>query len=327
MKILVGYAGSECSYSALDDLTRAGLPERADVLMLGVADMWPILPNPEDEKFEHALTPETAQAWEAQLEAAEHGNLPEAVQKAHEYALKQMAELRTAMSPGIARVKELFPLWKVNAEAVADSPYWALVKRAESWKADLLFVGSHGRSALGRLLLGSVSQNVVNHARCSVRIAHCHHEERQSGPVRLVVGIDGSTDSSLAAATIASRQWPQGTSALVLGVVEEKHATFFASSAQHHHHAEAAASHELWLRNACEAAGARIASAGVRVELREAHGDPRQLLISEAESWNADSIFVGALGHRRAGPSMLGPVASTVAARAHCSVEIVRASP
>jgi nucleotide-binding universal stress UspA family protein len=48
------------------------------------------------------------------------------------------------------------------------------------------------------------------------------------------------------------------------------------------------------------------------------------LLIAEAESWGADCIFVGARGMDRIDRFLLGSVSSALAARAHCSVEIVR---
>jgi nucleotide-binding universal stress UspA family protein len=53
-------------------------------------------------------------------------------------------------------------------------------------------------------------------------------------------------------------------------------------------------------------------------------GDPKQILIEEAESWQADSIFVGAKGMRGIERLLLGSVSAAVAARAHCSVEVVR---
>jgi nucleotide-binding universal stress UspA family protein len=37
--------------------------------------------------------------------------------------------------------------------------------------ADLIFVGSHGRTGLGRALLGSVSEQIVREARCPVLVA------------------------------------------------------------------------------------------------------------------------------------------------------------
>lgn len=45
-----------------------------------------------------------------------------------------------------------------------------LVKYARESGADLIVMGSNGRSNVGRLLLGSVSNYVVKHARCPVMI-------------------------------------------------------------------------------------------------------------------------------------------------------------
>lgn len=43
---------------------------------------------------------------------------------------------------------------------------------ADSWGADLIIVGSHGRKGLSELLLGSVSNYVMHHANCSVMVVH-----------------------------------------------------------------------------------------------------------------------------------------------------------
>jgi len=50
------------------------------------------------------------------------------------------------------------------------SPTSVILDVAEAWKPDLIVVGSHGYPTWERLLLGSVSQAVVNHATCSVEV-------------------------------------------------------------------------------------------------------------------------------------------------------------
>jgi nucleotide-binding universal stress UspA family protein len=47
-------------------------------------------------------------------------------------------------------------------------PRSAIVDEAEEWAADLIVVGSHGRTGIKRWLLGSVAQSLVSHAPCSV---------------------------------------------------------------------------------------------------------------------------------------------------------------
>ena len=54
----------------------------------------------------------------------------------------------------------------VDAIAVHGSAAWALLETAKG--ADLIVVGSRGRGGFAGLLLGSVSQQVVQHAPCPV---------------------------------------------------------------------------------------------------------------------------------------------------------------
>jgi nucleotide-binding universal stress UspA family protein len=45
-----------------------------------------------------------------------------------------------------------------------------IVEAAQSEHADMVLVGSHGRGAVGRFFLGSVSEHVVRHAPCPVLV-------------------------------------------------------------------------------------------------------------------------------------------------------------
>jgi nucleotide-binding universal stress UspA family protein len=61
-----------------------------------------------------------------------------------------------------------------ESEVRAGSPASVIVAFANDWDADLVIMGSHGRTGLARLLLGSVARNVLHHASCSVLVVRRH---------------------------------------------------------------------------------------------------------------------------------------------------------
>lgn len=73
-----------------------------------------------------------------------------------------------------------------------------------------------------------------------------------------------------------------------------------------------------------QGAEAELSGAGLKVSSVIVERDPQQLLMDEAEAWDADSIFVGASGHGQVEPTPLGSVGLAVITRAHGSVEVVR---
>jgi nucleotide-binding universal stress UspA family protein len=59
---------------------------------------------------------------------------------------------------------------EITTEVLKGSPKELIVDEATRWSADLIVVGSHGRGAVGRFFLGSVSLAVATHIPCSVEI-------------------------------------------------------------------------------------------------------------------------------------------------------------
>ena len=59
---------------------------------------------------------------------------------------------------------------KISSEIIQGSPAQVIVDEAESWGAELIIMGSRGLGVWSRLLLGSVSNAVVHHAKCSVEV-------------------------------------------------------------------------------------------------------------------------------------------------------------
>ena len=59
---------------------------------------------------------------------------------------------------------------ETSYELKEGSPKSSLLEAIRDWAADLVVVGSHGRTRLERLFLGSVSHALVTHAPCSVEV-------------------------------------------------------------------------------------------------------------------------------------------------------------
>lgn len=283
-KLLIGYDGSRCSDAALADLKRAGFPARVEATVVTVASVF--LP-PEEEVADDELVSPGAAAMMAH---------------SHVAATKTIEHAREIAEQGASRVKADFPGWEVKVDAHGDSPSWGLITMAAELNPDLIVVGSHGHSfAGGRLILGSVSLRVLYEASCSVRVARCADEARD-GPVRIIVGFDGSRASDAAVDAVAARSWPEGSEVRVITA----------------HEASRPEERSIRLE--------KLRAAGLISSESTSDGDPAHVLVKEAGEWEADSIFVGTRNLHGFQHLLQGSVSSAVAAHARCSVEVVRAA-
>lgn len=87
----------------------------------------------------------------------------------------------------------------INTDLAFSTPVPAMIEMSKA--AELLVVGSAGRGAVARLLLGSVSSSLVRHASCPVAVIH-DEDPLMPNPLRapVLLGIDGSAVSELATA-------------------------------------------------------------------------------------------------------------------------------
>jgi len=53
-------------------------------------------------------------------------------------------------------------------------PVDEILAAAREWEADVIVIGTHGRSGVSRLVLGSTAESVVRHAPCPVLVVKPH---------------------------------------------------------------------------------------------------------------------------------------------------------
>ena len=308
MKILIAYDGSESADIAIDGLQRAGLPsENVEAVVVSIGEVW--LPPPGD-------TPDAVQV--------------KGLEKARKRADQIMDEAEHLSERGSKSVEQLFPGWRVTHQVRNGSPGFELLDSAREWSADLIVVGSHGHTAIGRFVLGSVSQRILTEATTSVHVGRANPGTGKSGE-RIVIGVDGSPGALAAVRAVAKRNWTEGSEIRI--VVAD----------------DVIRGNPIWLlippvRNfvedvrADERTQAEQFALTAAKELRKAlgdkdltvssvvqSGDPKQVLVKHAEEFGADCIFTGATGFsNRLERVILGSVSAAIAARAHCSVEVVR---
>src|SRR3712207_4389846 len=110
---------------------------------------------------------------------------------------------------------------QVHTEVAVGDPARRIIDTAVNLGAEMIVMASHGRSAVGRLIHGSVADRVGRESPVPVMVVRARQLE--PGPVgitRLVVPLDGSAlaESALPMATIISRRL--GTPILLVRVVD-----------------------------------------------------------------------------------------------------------
>jgi nucleotide-binding universal stress UspA family protein len=87
------------------------------------------------------------------------------------YDAVTLASLRQKLNNSLGRAKEealALGVRQIETKLAEGTPYREIVRVAEEWGAQLIVMGTHGRSGFAHLLLGSVAERVVRKAPCAV---------------------------------------------------------------------------------------------------------------------------------------------------------------
>ena len=312
MKIMIAYDGSAYADAALEDLRRAGLPREADALIVTVSD--------------GLLNTSSPIAEDIGISLGAH-RVRSAIAVAKDQAVRLLAEARALASQAGLRVASYFPEWEVNTRVLEGLPSRELLQTAEQWQPDLIVVGSQGRSALGRFLLGSVSKKLATAARSSVRVVRRTIATDHDVPPRVMIGVDGSIGAERAVRAVGSRVWSEGTEVRIVAVDDSVSPRMIAGILPTAAHM-IRSSNEDAMRKAREMAqwaADELRAIGLKVSVAIKNGDPQRVLLEESAKWNAESVFVGSRGLNQPDKkSGLGTVATGLVMNATSTVEIVR---
>ncbi len=192
-----------------------------------------------------------------------------------------------------------------------------LAQVADEYGADLIVVGTHGRTGLSRFLLGSVAASVIRHARCDVLVVRGGQPAPFKRPL-IATDFSAVADRSIDHAArlcepnaplqvIHAWQLPSGSwGATLLGQARFPWSTV----------------RDAVISNARDLADKlTVSHPGIQVELVQ--GPAAQVVTHAAERDGNDLISIGAHGLRGVRRLLLGSVAESTVRHAPCSVLVV----
>jgi len=179
-------------------------------------------------------------------------------------------------------------------------------------KNGLVVVGSQGRDALDRFMLGSVSTNVVHHAPCPVLVAKTEAEPLE----RVMLAVDGSTSAHKAVDFLIKKIQPEAVRG---GKSRPIHVTVIHVMPYLKYPELREAGAQLVDQQVL-----KLLKAGYSAEGLSRLGKPADEIIKAASKQRSQLIVMGAKGLGAIARFLLGSVSTRVVQQARCSVLVVR---
>lgn len=203
-------------------------------------------------------------------------------------------------------------------------PIDAILDLCEELRPGLVIVGSRGLGPVRRMLVGSVSEGVVHHARCPVLVVR--GGEQAWPPERIVAGDDGSKSAELAAELAGGIGVVCGAEGVLVRAHRNPPRPMGGWSAEDRRKlGEARSKEEEDLNERAEALGTVM---GRRPEVRLVDADATLALLQMAEAGERKTLLAtGRRGLGAMGRARLGSVSTKVLRSARCPVLIYSGEP
>lgn len=231
---------------------------------------------------------------------------------------QEQADQDRVLTEAVERARHQAPDVSITTQLVSGiAAPWLVDLSAQ---ADTVVVGSHGRGALGRTLIGSVSIDVAMHAQCPVVVVRQSAATTVDVP-RIVVGIDGSEVSQEAVgyafAQASTRRLP--LTAIHVWAMEFVEGMITSTSSQDQWQQAVDEQHVILAESL---AGWQEKYPDVAVTHTVRRGHPVQVLVDAAQG--SELLVVGSRGRGGFRGLLLGSVSQTILHHAHCPVAVVR---
>jgi len=236
---------------------------------------------------------------------------------AREGGMDRMGELLEKQEVALPPVKRVV-LAGTPSEPAAD----VIVEYAKTNEVDFIVMGTHGRRGMRRLLLGSVTEEVVRRSPCPVLTTRTHKDAWSLPRAdRILVPVDfGSSTRQIIG--VASRMAEHYGAAITLAhVVNLEYYPYYGFGSDAYPEIKNSmieASEEKLIELATELQGA-----GLDVSWKTIKGHPAAALRQLAEEADIDLIVIGSHGRSGFDRAMVGSVSEKVLRSAHCPVMIV----
>jgi nucleotide-binding universal stress UspA family protein len=194
-----------------------------------------------------------------------------------------------------------------------------LIDIAQSKKADLIALGTYGRKGLKRLLMGSVTSEVILNAPCDVLVVKRPCGACTGNYKSILLPFDGSVFSRKALIRTAGLSKTDNARVTILYVIpryEEMMEFFRTESIRNSLHQEA----EKVVNEA-----KKIASEmGIAVQAEVREGYAADEIIKTAEKRESDLIVMGTYGWKGMSKAIMGSTTNRVIANANCPILVVK---